>query len=391
VRRRTFIGGLTAAALTSCRRAEGAPLSPEAAALLDRAWQGLDPARVIDAHVHLVGLGAGGTGCTVNPRMRQPWRVGRYLRFRAYLGAGGVRDAERADAQYLERLTALASEGRHGRMVLLPLDAARDAEGRIDRDATEFSTPDAYAFAVARQRPDLFLPAISVHPHRPDARERLEEGAARGAVLVKWLPAAQRIDPGSSRCDPFYEKLSALRLPLLVHAGEEQAVVVEDAAAAGHPLRLRRPLDHGVTVIAAHCASLGEYPDLDLPDRRPAPAFRLFQRLLGEARPGRLLGDLSGMVHYNRARWLPDLLRATEHHGRLVHGSDYPLPAVGPVVQLSRLVDARVLEAGLLRPLRELYERNVLWFDLALKRSLRLGTGEALPAAAFMPDWLARR
>ncbi|MBK7875739.1 MAG: hypothetical protein IPJ77_08305 [Planctomycetes bacterium] len=43
-------------------------LSPNARAVLDRARAGLDPARVLDVHTHVAGLGAGGTGCFVNPR-----------------------------------------------------------------------------------------------------------------------------------------------------------------------------------------------------------------------------------------------------------------------------------------------------------------------------------
>jgi hypothetical protein len=43
--------------------APSGPLSSGARELIARAWQGLDPKRVLDQHVHVVGLGRGGTGC----------------------------------------------------------------------------------------------------------------------------------------------------------------------------------------------------------------------------------------------------------------------------------------------------------------------------------------
>jgi len=392
MRRRNFLSGalgaLGAAALPGRGRGQ-APLSAEARALLDRAWDGLDPRRVVDAHVHLVGLGSGGTGCYVNPAMQKPWNPSRWLRYRLYLRAGGVGDQERADAEYLARLTALAEGARRGRLLLLALDAVHDEGGRPDLPATEFATPDGYVLGVARRRPDLFLAGISVHPYRRDALPALEAGAAAGAALVKWLPSAQRIDPASPRCDAFYRRLAALRPPLLVHAGEEQAVHAGQGQELGNPLRLRRALDAGVTVIAAHCATLGEDQDLDAAPPRPRlHCFDLFLRLARERRQrGRLLGDLSGVVHYNRCWALPVLLGEPALHPLLVNGSDYPLPAVDPVIQLGRLVDAGVLEEGLRPPLRELWRHNLFAFDLALKRSLAF-RGQRLPASCFMPEWV---
>src|SRR5688572_20511140 len=66
------------------------PLSQGALALVDRAFSGLEPKRVLDTHVHVVGLGAGGTGCFVNPNMnayvRHPIQ---YARFSLYKQAAG--------------------------------------------------------------------------------------------------------------------------------------------------------------------------------------------------------------------------------------------------------------------------------------------------------------
>ena len=87
--------------------APSGPLSDEAQGLIARAWKGLDPAKVLDTHVHVVGLGTGGTGCTVGARMQSMSNPAEYLKFSIYLNASGVADLSRADQQYVERLLSL--------------------------------------------------------------------------------------------------------------------------------------------------------------------------------------------------------------------------------------------------------------------------------------------
>jgi hypothetical protein len=72
------------------------------------------------------------------------------------------------------------------------------------------------------------------------------------------------LDPSDERCIPFYKKCKELGLVILCHTGREHSV---DAGfhdnELGNPLRLRLPLDMGVTVIAAHCATEGDCCDTD--------------------------------------------------------------------------------------------------------------------------------
>jgi len=141
---------------------------------------------------------------------------------------------------------------------------------------------------------------------------------------------------------------------------------------------LRAALERGVRVIAAHCATLGESADLDAakdPFKAPmATNFDLFARLMAERRwEGQLFGDLSAVTQANRAEFLPRLLRMEAWDGRLLNGSDYPLPGIIPIFSLNDLVAAGVLEERLVRPLRELRHVNALLFDFVLKRNLRIG------------------
>ena len=60
--------------------------------------------------------------------------------------------------------------------------------------------------------------------YRRDAVAELERVARDGAVLIKWLPITQDIDPSDARCVPFYEALAHLGIPLLSHTGWERTL-----------------------------------------------------------------------------------------------------------------------------------------------------------------------
>lgn len=378
--------------------APGSPLSPAAQALVDRAWEGLDPSRVLDVHGHVVGLGAQGSGCWVNPDVRKPYRHPlEYARFQIYLRAAGIRHEETADSEYVDRFVSfLRTQPRHGRVVLLAFDWTYDEQGNRRPDHSEFFTPTFYVQRLAREHPDCFIAAASIHPYRPDAVAELERAVGEGAVAVKWLPNAQRIDPGSVRCDPFYDKLAELSVPLLCHTGEEQAVRAEEAQLLGNPLLLRRPLERGVKVVALHAASFGSSPDLEKAGQPQVPSFDLFVRLMEETQyRGRLFGEISAVTLVNHVgRPLRELLVRTEWHERLVNGSDYPLPSINAILSLWWLERHGFLDPGDRQALSELYLHNPLQFDFVLKRSLKFesaaGQSRFLPGVFMPPPGLLR-
>ena len=362
-------------------------LSPGARALVDRAWDGIDPDRLVDYHTHLIGLGTSGSGAFASPEMRSWLHITKRVRFDVYVSAAGITDLDDADKQYVARLSDLVRHiPRHGRHVLLAFDKTFTTDGAADLKHTEFHTPNEYVFEVVGQAPDLFLPAISVHPYRKNAPAVLESWAKKGARIVKWLPNAMGIDPADARCDPYYRKMRELDLILLTHAGEEKAVDGEEAQALGNPLRLRRALDQGVKVIVAHCASLGSNPDLDKPARDSQENFDYFLRLMEEKRyEGLLFGEISAMTQFNRLpRPLVTMLKRTDLHARLVNGSDYPLPAINVLVRTGRLVELGLITEEEREQLNEIYDYNPLLFDFVLKRSLRdPETGRGFPPSVF--------
>jgi len=189
------------------------------------------------------------------------------------------------------------------------------------------------------------------------------------------LPPAQGMDPASRLCDPFYQAAAELDIPLLVHAGAELAVHGGNTEDFGNPLRLRRPLEEGVRVIVAHCASLGDGIDLDVGPNGPSVScFDLFARMMREHRyEGLLFGDLSAITQINRVGpALETVIKHDEWQARLLNGSDYPLPGILPLFSLKQMVRRGYITQAQANVLSAIRHHNPLLFDFVLKRSLRI-------------------
>jgi len=366
------------------------PKSIADSAWVHAAWDGIDAQQVWDCHVHLIGIGDGssgsGSGAWSNPKLDSWWHPIQYAQKLFYLNAGCVHAAPgRVDQSYIERLHNLVDGMRPGaKLMLLAFDLNHDDAGKPDRENSSFYTPNAYARAMAQQHPRYFEWIASIHPYRADALEALEQAVRDGARAVKWLPNAMNIDPASERCDAFYRAMAHYDLPLLTHAGKERAVSGSAAQDFGNPLKLRRALDLGVRVIVAHCASLGEDRDLDQgADSPTVSSFDLFARLMQEPRyVGRLFGDISAMTQFDRATFLKQVLARSEWHGRLLNGTDYPLPGILPIYSATSFVDLGLLAPDAVAVLDAIQQHNPLLFDFVLKRALRLN-GIGLPAQVF--------
>ena len=365
-------------------------LSRKASELVKWALADLDPARLVDYHTHIAGLGTGGTNNLVNPKMRSWRHPSRRLRLAIYLSAAGVEDPARADLEYAERLVDLVRHMEpHGKHRLLAFDKHYNRDGTVNTTKTEFYVPNEYVFGLAERYPDLFDPVISVSPYRPDAIDEIQKWAWRGGRMVKWLPNAMGIDPSDTKCDRFYQKMNELGLVLLSHGGEEQAVEASADQRLGNPLLLRRPLEHGVKTIVAHCAGLGYTEDLDDPARKRRHNFHLFLRMMEDKRyDGLLFGDISAMTQFNRiGAPLSTIIERADLHHRLVNGSDYPLPAVNVFIRTRPLLRAGYINADERAAVREIYGFNPLLFDLVLKRCLKLpGTNRRLSTSVFLSN-----
>lgn len=370
-------GGLVAARLALpelLRPGPVRPLSGSTRSFVERCFDGLDRAAIWDVHVHLVGLGDDGTGCWVNPDMRSHLHPKLRLQFDVYIAAAGVRADGHLDQAYLERLLELHRAGNpEGKLMVVALDWTHDASGAPLEEASAFHVPNDYVLAVADDNDDV-VACASVHPYRRDALQELERVVARGARAIKWLPNAMGIDPASASCDAFYAKLVELERPLLTHAGHEAAVESGESQELGNPCRLRRPLEAGVRVIAAHCAGTGAYVDPDRPGSAERASFDLFMELMRDPRfESNLLSDVSAVTQINRCGPpLEHMLRAESLHPRLLFGSDYPLPAIDPINSTWLLERRGYITSEEREHCNAVFDANPLLFDFVVKRCLRV-------------------
>jgi uncharacterized protein len=271
------------------------------------------PLRRVDLHVHMVGNGLHGSGCWLRLSGWHRWLAGFMLR-----QVGFPADTLSGDLEtiYTNAVLDWIRDSSLDAVVLLAHEQVHDPDGSPRPDLGSMFVPNDVVLDLARQHPE-FLAGVSIHPARPDAIGELERCAEAGAVLMKCLPNCQNIDCSDKRYAPFWRRMAELGLPLLAHTGGEHTVPVINAAYAD-PKLLRLPLECGVTVIAAHCATKSGLGDRDY--------FDDWRAMLGEC--PNLYGDISAMVSLNRCGHLRECLEP-DIAPRILHGSDFPVPVFG--------------------------------------------------------------
>ena len=285
----------------------------------------------LDIHVHVAGVGFGGSGAFINEEMRSSWK------YPIYLDAFGVEQEEieaHGDQLIIERLAGQIRESLFvDQAVVLAMDGIVDEQGELDREKTQIYVPNEYLIAELPKYRELLFGA-SINPYRPDAIERLDYVVQNDAKLIKWLPNIMEIDPADERVIPFYLRMAEHGIPLLTHAGKESSFVHANDD-LGDPQKLRLPLSLGVTVIAAHIASTGKTEGEEHFDR----IFPLFEEFPN------LFADISSLTQINKRNYLERALAIPGALDRLIYGSDWPLqffPVVSPYFHLDQISIADV-------------------------------------------------
>lgn len=308
----------------------------------------------LDVHVHLAGLGNGCADCYVHPDLKNN------LRFPFFLRAMDVTADELVtvgDGMVVERLAEKLRSSRAVRgAVVLAMDGVIDEAGQLDLSSTQLFVPNHYVAAQAAAHPELLFGA-SVNPYRTDALAMLEQVAAQGAVLIKWIPAIQYINPSDPALTPFYEKMRALDLPLLSHAGQEKSFA-HARDEFSDPLHLIAPLELGLTVIAAHIGTTGVYEQQSSYER----LLPLFERYPN------LYADISSLTQINKLGYLTDALERGQLSRQLIYGSDWPLQMFPLVHPLYHWPSISLGQARGIADLANPWDR-----DVALKQALGVG------------------
>ena len=208
--------------------------------------------------------------------------------------------------------------------VLLAMDQVYDEAGVVRPEKTHLYVPSRFIADLAKNN-DRLLFGASVHPYRSDWTDELDSCLENKAVLCKWLPSSQMIDPSHPKCIPFYRKLAEHQFPLLCHAGPEYTIPTSDKKynEFNNPKYLRAALDHGVPVIIAHCC----LPYFWILDLNYQDDFDEFLKLVEEADKNNwnLYADLSALCTPLREPYF-DIIKNRVPPQRLLFGSDYPVP-----------------------------------------------------------------
>lgn len=302
---------------------------------------------LIDTHVHIVGVGSGGTGCSL--RVTPARRALLPLVFR-HIGLPADALRRDFDRLYRDRLLELVRSSSLDAAVILAMDHVYDRDGKPTPQDVLFHVPNEYILDLARTNPE-FVPAVSIHPARGDALEELEKCLAGGAAMLKLLPLYQKVDCNDRRYTAFWERMAEAGLPLLAHTGGEHTVP-NTAPKLGDPRILELPLQCGVTVIAAHSATKSGLFDRDYLD----VLIAMMQK------HERLYADNSAFNIPFRSRAFRRALQSPLVD-RLLHGSDFPVFVYSHWAWLRRLIDYRTFR-------RCEREQNVLERDYQIKRAI---------------------
>jgi hypothetical protein len=276
--------------------------------------------QTVDIHTHLL-----------NPMVRfdRPFDRVALALFARKLGLPPERLQSDPYEAYVAALAQAVRESRHvAKSCLFGVDSRLDKTGReIDRDRTVCAMTED-VLAVAQRYPEQFIPFLSINPRRPGALELIDEYVERGCRGAKFLQNYWGIDLNDEALIPYYERLKARDIPLIIHVGSEYSI--HSFAQYEGVDMLTLPLASGVTVIAAHMG-LGRiqykwpfWRNLSRNPRHYDPDYFTLLDLL--QRHDNLYADIAAILAPLRARALHHLAQQTQVHHKLLFATDYPVP-----------------------------------------------------------------
>lgn len=276
--------------------------------------------KTIDIHTHLLNP---------NVSFKRPYDKLALHFFATKLGTSAQQLRANPYATYVDAMAKAIRQSEHiERACLFGVDSRLNERGEeTDRDGTVCAhTEDV--LAVAERFPQQFIPFFSINPRRPDALDLIDQYVEHGCRGAKFLQNYWGLDLNDQQFLPYYEKLKALDIPLIIHIGSEYTI--ESFAPFERVSMLDLPLACGVKVIAAHMGlgrvnhkvclwrNLSKNPRFFDPDY-----FTLLEMLKSHHN---LYADIAAILAPLRARALRHLSEQTEVHHKILFGTDYPVP-----------------------------------------------------------------
>jgi predicted TIM-barrel fold metal-dependent hydrolase len=228
---------------------------------------------------------------------------------------------------YTDAVIKNIRESKHlKKSVLFGVDSRLDLKGNLlHNDLTVCASNDSL-LELYEKNQDIIIPFFSINPLRPDALDLIDRYSELGFRGAKFLQNYWGVDLNQDRFIPYFEKLKAKNIPLIIHIGSESSVhSYKDCESIDI---LDTPLEIGVNVIAAHMAlsytPLGIFKALSQnPKHFNDEYFKLISMLETH---DNLYADISAILTPIRAKVLRHLSCEKSIHHKLLFGTDYPVP-----------------------------------------------------------------
>jgi predicted TIM-barrel fold metal-dependent hydrolase len=314
--------------------------------------------KVIDIHLHVGLLGDRWKewGC-MSPEYRKK------TVYEVFLFFSGVNPNQVSDTLLREKTLKTIATSHLDKVVCLALDPVYSPSGVRQEENSYIWVDNDYVLDLRKELPEKILLGASVHPYDPNFEDRVKKYVDAGAVLVKWLPSAQRIDLAEEKV------LKAMRflatalpggkpLPLLLHVGSEYAIPSTDERTSSYDYlswsktdsavnffrfnkkwfvpqvkkiqkNIENALQQGAIIIFAHCGlpyfSSGFLGNLLEHSEFGTVKDYLKRTSQGEFKKGQCFADVSALVTPFRKRFFPEARKLPQE--LLLFGSDFPTPA----------------------------------------------------------------
>lgn len=328
--------------------------------------ENLDLNKCWDAHAHILGVGDSNSGIHLN-KPNGLMGIFHPLRIKLFKLALNLENIN-TDDSYLKNMASDAEKCFEGYRVLSFAFCPFYKDNKKEIELSDFIIPNEWSLEASRKYKELIY-VTSINPYDKDAIPKLHKAVADGAVALKWLPCAHNINPSDKSLIPFYKELVKVDLPVITHAGGEKAVRGKHFRQDfGNPLHLRLPLEHGVKIVVAHCSTEGHDTDFENGDKKEH-SFNLFKRLMNDKNyENNLYADISATPQINRAHWLKEILLNQQWHSRLLNGSDYPLPAIPLLFNLTWLKYLGLINREEARELHKIKKESIFRYDFMVKK-----------------------
>ena len=261
-----------------------------------------------------------------------------YMLFNEYRKMGAVVEDDNsmtADNYFRFIYELLKNTEEIDAIVLLAMDACYNPKnGELMKKETDLFVSNKYLYNKINELnlrfeneniDKRFFFGASVNPNREDWESEMNYVLTQtDAVLFKLIPSAHNVKLNDSRYVEFYRQLAINNKPLLCHVGPEYSFPgALDRKALDNFRNLVKPLENGVTVIAAHCAA-PVFPIID------CNTIKEFSDFMYDANRDkiRLYGDTSALSLSFRLPFISQILNEFDDDW-LVHGSDFPIPIDG--------------------------------------------------------------